>query len=82
MKTSMLEERVRAVIARTFRLSEATVAGELRMGNPPAWDSLGHMGLVAAFEQEFDVRFPVHMLPELESVPVIIDALNTQLVIP
>jgi hypothetical protein len=37
---------------------------------------------VAAFEQEFDVRFPVHMLPELESVPAIIDALNTQLVIP
>jgi acyl carrier protein len=81
METSMLEERVRAVIARTFRLSEETVAGELRMGNPPAWDSLGHMGLVAAFEQEFDVRFPVHALPELVSVPAILDALSTQFVI-
>lgn len=77
----MLEERVRAVIARTFRLSQETAAGELRMGNPPAWDSLGHMGLVAALEQEFDVRFPVHALPELVSVPAIIDTLGTQLVI-
>jgi acyl carrier protein len=82
METSMLEERVRAVIARTFRLSEEAATGDLRMGNPPAWDSLGHMGLVAAFEQEFDVRFPGHVLPELVSVPAIMDAVNTQLVTP
>ena len=82
METSILEERVRAVIARTLRLCEETAAGDLRMGNPPAWDSLGHMGLVAAFEQEFDVRFPGHVLPELVSVPAIMDALNPQLVTP
>ncbi len=82
MKISMLEQRVRVVIARTFLLSEETAAGDVRMGNPPAWDSLGHMGLVAALEQEFDVRFPGHVLPELVSVPTIMDALNTQLVTP
>jgi acyl carrier protein len=79
MEMPTLEERVRALITRTFRLLEEAAAGDLHMGDPPAWDSLGHMGLVAALEQEFGVRFPVYALPELVSVPAIVHALGTQL---
>lgn len=70
------EVRVRGVIARTFRLSAEQAAGPLQMGDPPAWDSLGHMGLVADIEKEFGVRFPGYALPELVSVEAIVRAVD------
>jgi acyl carrier protein len=71
MIAATLEADVRRVIAQTFGLSSEEASGDVRMSNPPAWDSLGHMDLVAALEKEFDVRFPVYALAELTSVSAI-----------
>ena len=78
MNQSDIEKRVRSTIVRTFGLPPRAAAGELRMSDPPAWDSLGHMGLVAALEKEFGVRFPGYVLPELIDVQSIIRQLAKQ----
>lgn len=70
------EDRVYAVICQTFRLPEETPRDNLRMSNPPAWDSLGHMQLVAALEQEFQVRFPTYVLAELTSLTAIVSQVD------
>ena len=67
MSDTPLAARVRAAIAKTFRLSETDARRDLRMSDPPAWDSLGHMDLIAAVEKEFGVRFPGHALGEVVS---------------
>jgi acyl carrier protein len=79
METSSLEGRVKNLIRKTFRLPEGAGPVELRLGDPPDWDSLGHMGLVAALEQEFGVRFPGYALADLVSVDAIVEALSTEL---
>lgn len=69
------ERRVRAVIGRTFGLSPEQAKGHLAINQVPAWDSLGHMQLVAALESEFGLTFPAYAVSELTSVEAIVKAL-------
>lgn len=78
MSEQSMESRVRSLIVLTLGLPPEAAAGELQMSNPPAWDSLGHMTLVAALEKEFEVRFPIYAIPELTNVPAIVRKLEEQ----
>lgn len=71
-----IEQRVRKVIATTFRLSPNDAQGDLRMGNPASWDSLGHMELVLAIEAEFGVTFSNFVIADLVNVPAIAHAIE------
>lgn len=59
-----MEKKIQAVISKTFGLTD-TQALTAEMGNPPNWDSLGHMQLIVALEKEFSIRFPSHTIQEL-----------------
>jgi acyl carrier protein len=76
LKENATEQRVRKVIATTFRLSPEDAQGELRMGNPASWDSLGHMELVLAIEAEFGVTFSNFVIADLMNVPAIVHAIE------
>ena len=45
-----VERRVRDIIARLFDLSPDQANDHLRMGNPPEWDSFGHVQLLFTIE--------------------------------
>ena len=62
---------VRETIARTFGVREDDA--NLRMGELPQWDSLGHMTLVAELESKFGIQFPGYEIGGL-SDPVAIAA--------
>ena len=72
------KERVQAVIARTFNLSPDQATDDLRMGNPPSWDSVGHMGLILELEDEFGITFPTYEVANLQSVDEIVRAIATR----
>ena len=75
--TSDVESRVRTVIAKLFRLSpEQAQDSNLRIGWPAEWDSIGHMQLLVAVENEFDVRFPTHEIAGLITVDAIVNAVQ------
>jgi acyl carrier protein len=73
-----LDRRVRETIAKTFRLSPEETEGELRIGNPPKWDSLGHMQLLVALETEFGLTFPMSLMARLITVDAIIQVIQEQ----
>jgi acyl carrier protein len=62
------ELRIRAILARVFSLAESDAARVQAQHDLPAWDSLGHMHLVAALEAEFGISFPAYAIAELVSV--------------
>lgn len=68
-----IERTVRQVIATTFR---SATGSHPRLGEPPEWDSLGHMSLVAALEDALAVRFPTYVIAELTDVPAIVGAVR------
>lgn len=69
-------ERVRRIIREAFHLSPEEAQGELRMGNPSRWDSLGHMELVIEIEKEFGLTFPNFVIADLTSMPAIVSAIE------
>jgi acyl carrier protein len=70
--------RLQETIAATLRIApdsirETTVNEEL-----PAWDSLGHVNLMVALEQTFDIYIEVEDFEKLNSVPAILEYLSAQ----
>ncbi len=69
-------ERVRNIIAQVFHLPSHATHGELSMGNPAGWDSLGHMNLIMELEKEFGFTFPTFVIADLVSIPAIVQAIR------
>jgi acyl carrier protein len=63
-----------------FGIDLATISDEATPGNIEQWDSLRHMNLVLALEDEFDVRFRDEQMEELISFRLIELNLNDLLV--
>jgi acyl carrier protein len=69
-------EKIRSVVARTFKVSPETVTLRTSLGQLPGWDSLGHLMLMMEVEREFSVHFPTDMISSPTNVGEIMDLLR------
>lgn len=67
----MLAERIRNVMGAVFGVDSATIGDDATPGNIEQWDSLRHMNLVLALEDDFNVRFPDDQVEQLISFRLI-----------
>lgn len=72
----MLKSRLQAIIAQELELPPAEVPEDASAETLQTWDSLGHMKLIMAIEQELGVRFATAEIPELSSIPKLAAALE------
>jgi acyl carrier protein len=77
-----MDVRLQRTIAQALRLEAAMVTPELALGAVERWDSLGHLRLVLAVEQAFNVRFAAEEIPQLTTVALIEAALKAKGVAP
>lgn len=54
-----MEERIKAIMADIFLLDPSEIGANTSMESLPQWDSLAHIDLIGALEEEFDVMFEV-----------------------
>lgn len=54
-------------MSNVFKVPEGELHGDSSPDNLEGWDSLAHMMLVAALEEEFDVVFEEQEIPKLTS---------------
>ena len=59
-------EKYNKAFTESFDIEESQLAG-LEYQAIPAWDSVGHMGLVAAIEDEFDIMMDTDDIIDLSS---------------
>ncbi|GAA4965524.1 acyl carrier protein [Kineococcus glutinatus] len=62
-----LRDRLRATFARAFELEDSVGTEDLRYQSLPGWDSIGHMVLVAAIEEDFGVELGIEQTMDLKS---------------
>jgi acyl carrier protein len=67
--------RLTSLVARVLELPLAQAA-EARVDNTPGWDSLAHLALLMAVEEEYGVSFSPDEIAELESVELIDEAID------
>ncbi|GAA1650536.1 acyl carrier protein [Catellatospora bangladeshensis] len=71
-----LTERLRTVFADALQLPPGTDVDQLKYRDIEQWDSLGHMTLVAAIEDEFGVQLDTDQVIDLSSFKVAADMLR------
>lgn len=75
MKDSM-QQRVCSIISRILRVPIAALDGTSSPDTLTNWDSLHHLQIVLALEEEFAVQFSVDEIGALQSVGMIVEILR------
>ena len=70
--TDEVVARVRRVVAQVLNLPEGSVGLETEQASTVAWDSLHHIHLITALEEEFRLSIDADDLLELTSVRAIV----------
>ena len=69
---SSLFERLQATMAATLKIPAEKLTPLTSQEELSAWDSLGHVNLMMALEQSFDLYIEVEDFEVLQSVPAIL----------
>ncbi len=68
-------EKLAKVFAETFGISEAETKG-LQYQGIEAWDSVGHMSLIAALEDEFEIQLDTDDIIDMSSFEKAVEILK------
>jgi acyl carrier protein len=71
-----LQQRLRNTFVEALALGDDVDVENLKYRDIDEWDSVGHMALVAAIEDEFDVQFETEQVIDMSSFKVALDMLK------
>lgn len=72
-------ERLKVVFARVFEVSVANLSDDTSPADIPAWDSMNHVNLISALEDEFDITFKSYDIQDLETIGKICAYIESEL---
>lgn len=66
-----MDDRIKNVMAAAFEIDVADISDDASPDTIAAWDSIGHMKLVLALEEEFDIQLSDDQIPEMMNFKLI-----------
>ena len=78
MSTQLLE-RVRSIAADVLQVPAALITQDSSTENVESWDSVHHLNLVLALEQEFDLQFEPEEMDQMHSIAHIVNVVENKL---
>lgn len=63
-----MDERLQSLIAEVLEISPGDVVPDLERADTEQWDSLNHLRLIAALEEEFGVRLTMDQIAAVHTV--------------
>ena len=73
-----MDKQLIEIFCRVLNLNETEINSDIKIGDVPNWDSLGHLNLITSIEEEFDVYFSNESIIELNSFGKIKDFLSNR----
>jgi acyl carrier protein len=67
------------IVAKVCETEINTITENSTIGDFPAWDSMGHLTIIATIEETFDINFEPEEMMEIEDVKDMINAVNGKL---
>lgn len=65
-------------ISETFAVDESNLNLETAPGDFPEWDSLGHLSLLTALEEKFNISFDIDETMSIQSIGDLKNTLNAK----
>jgi acyl carrier protein len=72
-------EQVRAVSADVFQVPASQITANSSPETVQTWDSLQHLNLVLALEQQFDVQFVPEEIEKMKNIAAVAELLETKM---
>jgi acyl carrier protein len=66
-----LEIKLKKIFCSVLEIKESDLQFNMTMDELEKWDSLNHMKIIAALEEEFSIRFDDDLLEKLTSLEII-----------
>lgn len=74
-------EKVIEIVASVCEVEKTDVTNESMIGDFPGWDSMGHLKILSAVEEAFDITFEGDEMMEMEDVNDIVMAIERKVVL-
>ena len=71
-----MEDRVKKIISDVLGVDRAVLSDDFASHSVDQWDSIRHLSLVLALEEEFQVEFDEVQIGQITSYKLIVDALR------
>ena len=62
------EKKVIEIISTVLDIPESDINVEMFFSDIPEWDSLNHVHIISAIEEEFGFRFSLDMMMDIETI--------------
>lgn len=72
-------EKINAVFRDIFEDDDITVTDETTADDIDGWDSLEHINLINAIEEEFDIKFNMGQIVSMKNVGEMVDIIISKL---
>lgn len=79
MNTDSIEERAKEIMAAIFSIDVAEIGADSSLDTVKQWDSLQHVNLVMALEEEFELRIKVEDALDMSTFPLVCETLTRYL---
>jgi len=74
-----MENRVKDIISAVLGISVEKINNDLSPDTIESWDSLRHMNLVVALEEEFTIQFSDEEIVEMLNIQLIVEILKEKI---
>jgi len=71
-----VEDRIKKIMSIIFEIDVSQISNESSADNISSWDSLKHMNLIIALEEEFDIMIPDNEVGNMLSFELIFHIIN------
>jgi len=71
-----IDTRLKEFLVTQFQVGRESITEDLSFGDLPQWDSLGHMSLMAAIEDQFGVEVNADAIADLVNYKAILSFLK------
>ena len=71
-----IDNRLKEFLVTQFQVGRESITEDLSFGDLPQWDSLGHMSLMAAIEDQFGVEVNADAIADLVNYKAILSFLK------
>lgn len=74
-----MEERVKEIMGIVFEIDSNDISDDASSDHIENWDSLRHMNLIVALEEEFEIELDDEEIVEMMTLPLIVAILEEKL---
>ena len=72
-----MEEKLKAIMAEVFNVSESEISKKSSLHSISSWDSLTHINLIMVLQKKFNIRFEDEEIPTMVNYMMISNTIKS-----